>query len=45
VKTRAAVLFESPGRYEVHDVDLDPPTDDEVLVRWWPVVCVTATCI
>jgi S-(hydroxymethyl)glutathione dehydrogenase/alcohol dehydrogenase len=33
VKTRAAVLFESPGRYEVHDVDLDPPTDDEVLVR------------
>ena len=33
MKTRAAVLFESPGRYEVHDVDLDPPTDDEVLVR------------
>jgi len=33
MKTRAALLLESPGRYEVHDVDLDPPKDHEVLVR------------
>lgn len=26
-------LFESPGRYEVHDVELDPPKEHEVLVR------------
>jgi NDMA-dependent alcohol dehydrogenase len=33
MKSKAALLFESPGRYEVHDVDLDPPKDHEVLVR------------
>jgi NDMA-dependent alcohol dehydrogenase len=33
MKSRAAVLFESPGRYEVRDVDLDRPKDHEVLVR------------
>src|SRR5580700_7582991 len=25
VKSKAALLFESPGKYEVCDVDLDPP--------------------
>ena len=33
VRSRAALLFESPGRYEVCDVDLDPPKEHEVLVR------------
>jgi NDMA-dependent alcohol dehydrogenase len=33
MKSRAAVLFDSPGRYEVRDVELDPPKDHEVLVR------------
>jgi NDMA-dependent alcohol dehydrogenase len=34
VKSNAALLFESPGRYEVCEVDLDPPKDHEVLVRF-----------
>jgi len=34
MKSRAAVLFESPGRYEVLDVDIDEPKDHEVLVRY-----------
>jgi len=33
VKSKAALLFESPGRYEVCDVDLDPPKEHEVLLR------------
>ncbi|HZQ83474.1 MAG TPA: NDMA-dependent alcohol dehydrogenase [Acidimicrobiales bacterium] len=33
MKSRAALLFESPGRWEVRDVDVDPPKDHEVLVR------------
>ncbi|MGO8860148.1 MAG: NDMA-dependent alcohol dehydrogenase [Acidimicrobiales bacterium] len=33
MKSRAALLFESPGRWEVCDVDVDPPKDHEVLVR------------
>ena len=33
MKSTAAVLFDSPGRYEVHEVDLDPPKEHEVLVR------------
>ena len=33
VETRAAVLREQPGRWEVHTVELDPPRDREVLVR------------
>jgi len=34
MKSRAAVLFESPGRYQVIDVDIDEPKDHEVLVRY-----------
>ncbi len=34
MKSRAAVLFESPGRYEVVDVDVDDPRAHEVLVRY-----------
>jgi NDMA-dependent alcohol dehydrogenase len=34
VKSRAAVLFEIPGRYEVVEVDLDEPKQHEVLVRY-----------
>jgi S-(hydroxymethyl)glutathione dehydrogenase/alcohol dehydrogenase len=33
VKTKAAVLFEQPGKWEVVDVDLDPPRQGELLVR------------
>ncbi|MDQ2739713.1 MAG: NDMA-dependent alcohol dehydrogenase [Actinomycetota bacterium] len=33
MKTRAAVLFESPGKYEVVTVELDEPRQDEILVR------------
>jgi NDMA-dependent alcohol dehydrogenase len=34
MKSRAAVLFESPGRYEVVDVEVDEPKAHEVLVRY-----------
>ena len=34
MKARAAVLRESPGRYEVVDVDIDSPRDHEVLIRY-----------
>src|SRR6478735_4319840 len=34
MKSRAAVLLESPGRYEVVEVDVDEPRDHEVLVRY-----------
>jgi NDMA-dependent alcohol dehydrogenase len=33
VKVRAALLREVPGKWEVHDVELDEPRDNEVLVR------------
>jgi NDMA-dependent alcohol dehydrogenase len=33
MKSRGAVLFESPGRWEVCDLVVDPPRDGEVLVR------------
>ncbi|HEY4460649.1 MAG TPA: NDMA-dependent alcohol dehydrogenase [Pseudonocardiaceae bacterium] len=33
MRTTAAVLFEQPGKWEVTEVDLDPPRQDEVLVR------------
>lgn len=33
MKSRAAVLFESPGRWEVVDVEVGAPKDHEVLVR------------
>jgi NDMA-dependent alcohol dehydrogenase len=33
VKSAAAVLFDSPGRWEICEVDVDPPKDHEVLVR------------
>jgi NDMA-dependent alcohol dehydrogenase len=33
MKTRAALLMQQPGKWEVVDVDLDGPQDREVLVR------------
>ncbi len=33
MKTRAALLLQQPGRWEVVEVDLDDPGDNEVLVR------------
>jgi NDMA-dependent alcohol dehydrogenase len=33
MKTRAALLMEQPGKWEVVDADLDDPRDHEVLVR------------
>jgi S-(hydroxymethyl)glutathione dehydrogenase/alcohol dehydrogenase len=33
MKTRAALLTEQPGKWQVTDVDLDDPKDHEVLVR------------
>ncbi len=32
--TRAALLMEIPGRYEIHEVEIDDPKDHEVLVRF-----------
>lgn len=34
LRSRAAVLFDSPGRYEVVDVDVDDPKEHEVLVEY-----------
>jgi NDMA-dependent alcohol dehydrogenase len=33
VKSRAALLFESPSKWKVCEVEVDPPHDHEVLVR------------
>ena len=33
MKTRAAVLMEQPGRWQVVEAEVDPPRDHEVLVR------------
>lgn len=33
IRTKAALLMEQPGRWEVLEVDLDEPRDHEVLVR------------
>lgn len=33
MRSRAALLFQSPGRWEVCDVEVDAPKDHEVLVR------------
>jgi S-(hydroxymethyl)glutathione dehydrogenase/alcohol dehydrogenase len=33
MRTRAALLFEQPGKWQVRDVDLDPPQEHEVLVK------------
>jgi len=33
MQTRAAVLRQSPGEWEIHTVELDPPKAHEVLVR------------
>ena len=33
MQSRAAVLFESPGRWEVVDIEVDEPKEHEVLVR------------
>jgi NDMA-dependent alcohol dehydrogenase len=33
MKTRAALLWEAPGKWDVREIDLDPPHAGEVLVR------------
>lgn len=33
MKTHAALLLEQPGKWQISEVDLDPPQDHEVLVR------------
>lgn len=33
MQTRAAILREVPGKWEIHTVELDPPREHEVLVR------------
>jgi S-(hydroxymethyl)glutathione dehydrogenase/alcohol dehydrogenase len=33
MQTRAALLTEVPGQWEIHTVELDPPRDHEILVR------------
>ena len=33
MRTKAAVLFEQPGRWEVTELDLEPPQQGELLVR------------
>jgi Zn-dependent alcohol dehydrogenase len=33
MKTRAAILMQQPGTWEVVEADLDEPKDHEVLVR------------
>ncbi|MCG3753933.1 NDMA-dependent alcohol dehydrogenase [Amycolatopsis sp. Poz14] len=33
MKTKAAILWDGPGRWDVREVDLDPPGEGEVLVR------------
>ena len=34
MRTRAALLDTIPGEYEIRDVEIDPPRDHEVLVRY-----------
>ena len=33
MRTRAALLWETPGRWRGREVELDPPKEGEVLVR------------
>ncbi|MBL7496373.1 NDMA-dependent alcohol dehydrogenase [Frankia sp. CNm7] len=33
MRTRAAVLFEQPGKWEITEVELEPPRQDELLIR------------
>ena len=33
MKTKAAILMEQPGRWEIAEVDLDPPRQGELLIR------------
>ena len=33
MRTRAAVLRSHPGKWEIVELDLDDPKDDEVLVK------------
>jgi S-(hydroxymethyl)glutathione dehydrogenase/alcohol dehydrogenase len=33
MKTKAAILLEQPGRWEIAEVDLDPPRPGELLIR------------
>ncbi len=33
MKTKAAVLFEQPGKWEITEIDLDPPRQGELVVR------------
>src|SRR3974377_1218053 len=33
MRTRAAVVFDQPGKWEITEVELEPPRQDELLVR------------
>ncbi len=33
MKTRAALLFEQPGKWEIAEIDVEPPRQDELVVR------------
>ena len=33
MKTRAALLFEQPGKWEITEIDLEPPRQDELVIR------------
>src|SRR5262245_46995884 len=33
MKSRAAVLFEQPGKWQVIDIDVEPPRQGELVVR------------
>ena len=34
MKTNAAVMWTSPGNFEISELELDPPKEGEVLVRY-----------
>ncbi|WP_299561223.1 NDMA-dependent alcohol dehydrogenase [uncultured Mycolicibacterium sp.] len=34
MKTKAAVMWQSPGQFEIEEFELDPPKAGEILVRW-----------
>ena len=34
--TKAAVLFNQPGKWEVVELELEPPRQGELLIKWRP---------
>ena len=43
MKTKAAVLWGINQKWEIEEIDLDPPKEDEVLVKMTVAGCVTRT--